>query len=1734
MTKQQSTQPKYSIFLSYSRRDNERVLGSLVTKLYSIITAKLEQLLPYVCTTIFFDKHHMDETGEIPETLKENASKAELLIAVLSPGYKESEWCELERESFLEKYKNETRGNCFLVDLGTLRHEDKPKEFKDIPGFDFYGTTGTSKNGIIRTLDADSKLFADKCIDIAEKIAEKIKSKLDQKSISIATTKRRQVQKTKKILAVNDSINRKIQTQVVAASFPTPFANLINHSQNQFSKSRKEETREIATDLAKDAINGMENFVAAISLAELWRNVDVIHRAGFIQLRKQMLESSQSINQSFTSSEKLETIVNTCVKSIKLLSENCDSSSSKFFTNDLPDALTAISAIKQCVSSRLPVSSAGATSVLDSLNKAPSAVESIKRIFDNKEIIIPTRIYKTSTTVEIQSFLMFDSKTWKWKTQDVNLSFDVSDPDYRSKYWNETVSEKISPLLISKSFLTDSQPRKKRNIFVTCEQACSLFPFVFTKVVKENEVEFFIYDDISICQDITRATNIDTVSFLKVTNSSCRKVPNQKQQQFAPILALEKFVSSVIHRSGKFNLAVSPESIDSQHEYVLCGKIEGREVETAEIDRWIADQTKPTVFCWEAFGGDGKSALVNNWFFLRPESQELLRDNGFEGALWADFYQPNFGLCDFARCFLKKIGLQENHSSDPEILDRFFAEVSTRQYLFVLDGVERLLLSEELSDKEIGSLIKEHGILPRKYRYCRSFSVEPTNHRLSKSINDDFFVRLAEIPNGASRFLMTTRFCPTGIEDLKSNSNAVVTILEPISSSAAQGIWWTAAGRGPLSDAEECSVESAIELLGRHPLTIRILASTIGDQSFDDWRRDLRLKQGETPFDEKIRGENPDSRTRCSEAIWACGAQLHKEESIILKAIDRISSGSVYLKDLQANPLMVSTMGQYTFDNKFRSIVQKLTKNGWVGLSQGNLLNLHPMVRQFAKDARDNRGYSKNQSLSPAQYDLMLNEIDAKLTFPTPLYDSAWKQILRREPWSTCMKLSSNKVYTYASIEKLTKIMLKFLPSEASETYPLPKLSTRFDQCIFLQHLGSLYAHLGDYKKSMEFLRFAMWLGDLLGSADIVTSCKNSILWVSLYEGDLETAEGNFIDTNTSPILEVCLALRGARSKEFADVVPSTSACPNWTDRRWLFQTLAEANFWRRELEPCRLWINVLRKHIDSNTIAEYDVLQTQKMWEDWTFGVSLAEDLIESGNFAEDKINECLKYLERSFNSASDAQYSIVASLSLAFEIRFLSFILKNHPNSKKRFIENIDRFHNNPFLQRPHAVALVEIAELREQLNRRENTNRNLSTIYNRLSLEGREFYFGLIDLHRLLDDNPNVEVAFRGELNQLVNRLSNEKAVESAKSIKFAQEVHVSNEGHESSQNGASISFAKNEKSEWKTLNDKYGKEISYFKGIVQIFGGSESDFAMALSASAKTKSQIDPLAAVVEIVCKEIEGGKNSDFIDRANMQNHLADIRERGFEDFNQNIAYASRMWSKTEDLQSSTAGRRFLDSLLKDSQRLLGMGDFNEPLLTIWRDRVAIHLFHESNIPDVFFPFFETVLRARVSLSDLVKGIRLPSNGCYRASLYRIKLEQVLPRFSRVLSAEQQEDLRYWRAMYLCGWGTLDSDLKKTWEIYCSKIPKHLVMKVVDELRKMDSGLSEFIACIEQNKSDNPQGNLSFLKYKKRIDLRASLNSIEKEIHRATTANRLSLEQQIKVFRSRLPFWEENNEQTDN
>jgi hypothetical protein len=1143
------------------------------------------------------------------------------------------------------------------------------------------------------------------------------------------------------------------------------------------------------------------------------------------------------------------------------------------------------------------------------------------------------------------------------------------------------------------------------------------------------------------------------------------------------------------------------------------------------MDSWIADQNKPTVFCWEAFGGDGKSALVNNWLFLRPETLEHLRENGFEGAYWADFYQPNFGLIDFATEVLAKIHPQRNLYTDRDVMECFFEEISSKQYLFVLDGVERLLKSEELSENEIVDLLKEYGKLPEKYRFCRTFTEDKTNEKAVKSINDDFFGRFGKIPSGASRFLMTTRFCPTGIELLARDSKAIVTPLAPITSEAAQRIWWSSCGRKPESVEEELEVVKAIDSLSRHPLTVRILASTIGEKSYLDWIRDLKASGESNPLEINYDDENNDSRARCSAVIWICGSELETEEKEFLKVIDKNFSGSVFLSQLQDDPAIVTVLGQYGLTVRSQAIAQKLARSGWIGLSQGGLVNLHPMIRQFAKDVKDNRGYSKNQSLTPAKINKIIHDIGQKLQSKPPQFDSAWSQISRKELWTECFKLRSNK--SYASVGELVNLMLRFLPDESKESYPLPLLSNRVNQILFLFHLGELLSYLGEYAKSIEMLKASMHLGELLGKYDIVQSCRNKIRWASLYEGEISVAEEHTDATDFDPQLEVCYALRGAASTSFEAQTPSAGAFPTWHDRRWLFQTLSEACFWLTDFARAEAWAKLLKDSISSDSNGEYDGDQAQIMWEDWTRGVLHAEECIRTAEFDMNAVAESIDYLRSAEVAARDKRYSIVAALSIAFSLRLYSYCCNHNPDFRRDFNKKLTDFRNSPFLHRPHAIEIVRISEVREELIRTGATNKNLQDIFASVTKKGNEFFFAINDLKSIAESFPNLQIPFRSELPNLY---------ESLKIVRL-ENPRTTSKQDRNPRSSPVLSWRREQTfANWDVIPKKYGEEIIAFKPIVEGLGGTEFDFQTELERQSNGSHRIDPLAAVVEIFCKQIDGTRDAaSFINKSKISENLADLRESGFDDFNANVGIANKIFGSVLSLQSSEEGIKLLDALVKDSDRLLALSDFPEGKLSLWRDRVPYYLRHESPRPYVFLPFFEATLIQKLDLKALIRDIRLPSRGCYRASFYRKTLEVVLPIFLSSFSREEQTEIRYWRSMYICGWADLDAESKRKWNEYRSRIPEGVGLRLVDELWGMKADLKLFLQCLDITGNDSPQGNLSFLKYKKRVDVCRKLETARSELaNLSPSAERIELAQRISALESQFSFWEELNEQADN
>ncbi len=128
------------IFISYAHVDDIPMPGvqdGWVTTLVSCIRTRLSQRLGRSDSfKIWMDyelSHHTKITPQIMDALHKTA----IMIIVLSPGYISSEWCQREKNSFMQFIK-ESDSRIFVVERDFVEPNDRPSEFNDLTGYRFW------------------------------------------------------------------------------------------------------------------------------------------------------------------------------------------------------------------------------------------------------------------------------------------------------------------------------------------------------------------------------------------------------------------------------------------------------------------------------------------------------------------------------------------------------------------------------------------------------------------------------------------------------------------------------------------------------------------------------------------------------------------------------------------------------------------------------------------------------------------------------------------------------------------------------------------------------------------------------------------------------------------------------------------------------------------------------------------------------------------------------------------------------------------------------------------------------------------------------------------------------------------------------------------------------------------------------------------------------------------------------------------------------------------------------------------------------------------------------------------------------------------------------------------------------------------------------------------------------------------------------------------------------------
>jgi len=274
------------------------------------------------------------------------------------------------------------------------------------------------------------------------------------------------------------------------------------------------------------------------------------------------------------------------------------------------------------------------------------------------------------------------------------------------------------------------------------------------------------------------------------------------------------------------------------HPYTLLQTRElvGRQAELNALTDWVAKPRSPAhdarVFALVAIGGMGKSALAWKWFNqIAPNEMKPLA-----GRLWWSFYESDATFENFlnrALCYVSgedEAAVRALAWHEREAL--LLRHLSEKPYLFVLDGLERILLaynrmdastlSDDQLDRQTANFVAGAAGLPASA--AQSFTGE---HRLRQTTDPRagaFLRKLTQVRQ--SRVLITTRLYPYALQ-LPNREPCVgcfAFFLRGLNNDGAIELWRTLKVTG--SRNELATIFHSIE---GHPLLVQVFAGVVAN-----------------------------------------------------------------------------------------------------------------------------------------------------------------------------------------------------------------------------------------------------------------------------------------------------------------------------------------------------------------------------------------------------------------------------------------------------------------------------------------------------------------------------------------------------------------------------------------------------------------------------------------------------------------------------------------------------------------------------------------------------------------------------------------------------------------------------------------------------------------------------------------------------------------------------------------
>ena len=385
------------------------------------------------------------------------------------------------------------------------------------------------------------------------------------------------------------------------------------------------------------------------------------------------------------------------------------------------------------------------------------------------------------------------------------------------------------------------------------------------------------------------------------------------------------------------------------HPYTLLQsrQLVGRNAELNLLTDWVADPRSQVygarILNVVAIGGMGKSALTWKWFNdIAPQEMKPLA-----GRFWWSFYESD---ATFENFIIRALAYVTNRSREDierntnpgEREDQLLAALDREPFLFVLDGLERILtayarmdanrLADSDLDEETANRVA--GALGLPESAGQSFIGQ---HLLRKTTDPRAgnLLRKLAAHTRASRILVTTRLYPADLQTVTGEPlpNCSALFLPGLNDDDALNLWRALQVTGTREELLQL-----FHTFGSHPLLVQAIASEVANYrrapgDFDRWRQ-----------------ENPDFNP--------FGLPLKQSQSHVLAfalrglddaALDVLHTISAFRTPATYDTLTALLIGDgklFADENALVTTLTELEDRGLLGWDRrANRYDLHPIVR---------------------------------------------------------------------------------------------------------------------------------------------------------------------------------------------------------------------------------------------------------------------------------------------------------------------------------------------------------------------------------------------------------------------------------------------------------------------------------------------------------------------------------------------------------------------------------------------------------------------------------------------------------------------------------------------------------------------------------------------------------------------------------------------------------------------